>query len=125
MKCIDYAQKSADRVNYDYADFLKDCQTHHIHDDISRAVWNLSRFLMHQCGFDDYRPCLTDNLCADYGIDFDDIFWEIEDKVWDGLDLQPKEEDNESYSSKYPAFSILNILDGLNYHYREDDYELM
>lgn len=119
---MNYEEIAKERINYHYEDFLRDCRSHHIHDDVSRAVWNLSRSFMNQYENFDYRPYLTDNLCEDFDIYFDDIFWEIEDKVWDGLDLQPKEEDAESYRSKYPAYSIINILDTLNYYYREDDH---
>ena len=114
---MNYDAMITERVNYHYADFLRDCQAHHIHDDISRAVWNLSRALMHDYGCEDYRAYLTDNLYEDYDIYYDDIYFEIEDKVWDGLDLQTKGEDVESYRSEYPEYSIIGILDRLNYYW--------
>lgn len=102
---MDYEAMIKERVNYHYADFLRDCQVHHIHNDISRAVWNLSRSFMYDCGCDDYRPYLTDNLHEDFDIYYDDIYFEIEDKVWDGLDLQVKDQKAQPYSSKYPDYS--------------------
>lgn len=33
LEVIDYVQKTIGREHYHYADFLKDCQAHYIHDD--------------------------------------------------------------------------------------------
>jgi len=118
---MNYEEIAKERINYHYEDFLRDCQSHYIHDDISRAVWNLSRALMHDYHGIDYRPYIMDNLEEDFDIDYESIYWEIEDKVWDGLYLQVKDEDTTSYCSKYPIYSLIGILDRLNYYYYEDE----
>lgn len=117
---MNYEEIAKERINYHYADFLKDCQSHHIHDDISRAVWNLSRSLMHDYYEIDYRPFLMDNLEKDFDIDSESIFWEIEDKVLDGLNLQVKDEGTTSYCPEYSDYSILSILNHLNYYYEDE-----
>lgn len=116
-----YEEISKERINYHYEDFLRDCRHHNIHDDISRAVWNLSRFWMAIEGNEDYRPYLTDNLVEDFSMDYEDIELGFLDTVWIGLDLQVKDKKYQPYSSEYPAYSILEILGSLNHYYCESE----
>ncbi|MGL4675838.1 MAG: hypothetical protein ACRCXK_13365 [Wohlfahrtiimonas sp.] len=118
---MNYEEIAKERINYHYADFLRDCRHHNIHADISRAIWNLSRDLMY-CYYEiDYRPFLMDNLEKDFDVDDDDITDFIIYEACDGLGLKIKDEKNLPYISEYPTDSIIFFLDHLNHCYEGGD----
>lgn len=117
---INYESLSIERKHYQYADFLLECRKIDIDVDIVRAVWHLSRNLMKNYGYLDYKPFLNDDLCEQFQINYDDINKEIIDIAVVGLGHCLTDNIKEYYnSSEYPAYSIIALLKELEYYSKD------
>jgi hypothetical protein len=119
-EAIDYEKITIEREHYKCIDFLSECRAIDIDVDIARAVWHLSRNLMKNYGYLDYKPFLNDDLCKQFQIDYDDINKEIIDSAAVGLGHCLTDNIKEYYnSSEYPAYSIIALLKELEYYSKD------
>lgn len=117
FQAFDYQALSIERKMYKYSDFLVNCRDIGIHDDVTRAVWNLSRNLMTGYEYADYKPFLQDDLCQMFCVEYEDIEFSILDKAYIGLGCDSIEKTlGQSISSDY---SIIGLLKILNAYYRD------
>lgn len=119
-KLIDYESIDIERENYQYTDFLLECEKINIDVDIARAVWHLSRSLMRSYEYPDYKPFLMDDLCEQFQVDYDDINSGILEPAFIGFGYCLKDNLKDYYkSSKYPAHSIIALLKELEYYSKD------
>lgn len=118
-KVIDYENLSIERENYQYADFLLECRKIEIHDDVARALWHLSRNIMNDYDYPNYKPFLQDDLCEQFQLDYDDINFGILEPAFIGFGCCLKETLLEvPIASEYPTYSIIGLLKQLETYYK-------
>lgn len=119
-EAIDYQKITREREHYKDTDFLLECEKINIDVDIARAVWHLSRNLMRSYEYPDYKPFLTDDLCEQFQVDYDDINSGILEPAFIGLGYCLKDNLKDYYkSSEYPAYSIIALLKELEYYSKD------
>lgn len=118
-KVIDYENLSIERENYQYADFLLVCGKIEIHDDVARALWHLSRNVMNDYDYPNYKPFLQDDLCEQFQLDYDDINFGIIEPAFIGFGCCLTANHKDEYiASEYPAYSIIGLLKQLETYYK-------